>query len=77
MPYVNGKLVSPDDAIKEGCCPETGQPLAGVNIEAHIHALWPHLDQNDPNHAEALRRANLLREFAKSQTAGSQQQKGA
>lgn len=77
MPFVNRKELSPEDAHAAGHCPECGDALEGINIEAHIRTHWPHLDSNDPNHAEANRRAQMLRDFAKDQAAKSTEQKGA
>jgi hypothetical protein len=76
-PIVDRKELSPDDAHAAGRCPECGEQLEGLNIEAHIATHWPHLEKDNPQHAEAIRRANLLRDFAKGQQAKSADQKGA
>jgi len=64
MPYVNGKTVSPDEAIAQGLCPETGIDLKTVNVRQHADRLWPHIDPQNANHAEAARRKQLLIAYA-------------
>jgi hypothetical protein len=41
MPVVKGIELTPDEAIALDLCPETGKPLAEVNPEEHVQALWP------------------------------------
>jgi hypothetical protein len=53
--------VSPEDALAQGLCPETGLPLEGRDIEGWIGTLWPRTPSE-----EAARRIGLLRDFAKS-----------
>jgi len=41
MPIVKGIELTPEEAIALDLCPETGRPLAEVNPEEHVNALWP------------------------------------
>jgi hypothetical protein len=66
MPLVNGKLITPDDAIANGFCPETGISLRGVNIEEHISRTWKAQPAADPSGDEPRRRMQLLRDFKKT-----------
>lgn len=60
MPMIKGKPVAPADAIKQGRCPETGEPLAGLDIEDRIRSLWP-----GARSPEAVERITMLRDYAK------------
>jgi hypothetical protein len=64
MPLVNGKLLTPDDAIAQGLCPETGVDLYGVNIEDHITRLWGTHERQELRNPEVFRRQQLLRDYA-------------
>lgn len=66
MPLVNGELITPDEAISHDLCPETGQPLKGVNIGDHIARLWRAPIDPGPPGDEPRRRIKLLKEWAKS-----------
>ena len=65
MPYINGKLKTPDELIALGRCPETGIPLKGVHIEHHIARTWVTQPNADPSGDEPRRRIAMLREYAK------------
>jgi hypothetical protein len=65
MPYVNGKLITPDEAIAKGLCPETGVDLRTVNPIAQLNRLWQTAPKDDRRGAEALRRRELLQNFIK------------
>ena len=60
MPMVKGKSVQPADAIRQGLCPETGEPLKGIDIEDRIRSLWP-----GERSKEAVERIAMLRDYAK------------
>ena len=47
--------LTPDEAIARGLCPETGVPLASLNIQDHIARLWPKARSDD-----AIKRIDLL-----------------
>ena len=60
MPIVKGLDITPDEAIKLDLCPETGRPLAEVNPEEHVNALWP---RPSAMSAEGARRRELILEW--------------
>jgi len=61
MPLSNGKVITPEEAIKKGLCPETGESLKGDDIEARIARLWP-----GQKSVEAVQRIDMLRGYAKN-----------
>lgn len=53
------------ESIKAGTkvlavCPETGRDLAHVDIQKHVHTLWPGWDVNPHLPKEARERIELL-----------------
>ena len=59
----NGSVeLSPEDAIARDLCPETGVPLASVNVQDHIVRLWPK-GRSD----EAIKRIGLLTKWETAQ----------
>lgn len=66
MPFINGKLATPDELIAAGRCPETGIVLAGVHIENHIARTWTAAFPNGTAGDEGRRRVQLLRDWAKA-----------
>lgn len=66
MPIVNGTVMSPDDAIAAGLCPETGIPLAGVNIADHIRRTWQSAIDPGPPGDEPRRRIKMLKDWTKA-----------
>lgn len=64
MPTVDGVTKTPDEAIAMGRCPETGIDLKTVNVRQHAERLWPHLDEQNGNHVEAIRRKKMLLTYA-------------
>ena len=64
MPNIDGKDVSPDEAMLLGRCPECGQPLIPKTARAHASAHWFGRDPNDPwLSEEARRRYKLIIDF--------------
>ncbi len=67
MPNIDGKDVSPDEAILLGRCPECGQPLIPKTALAHASDHWFGRDPNVPwLSEEARRRYKLIIDFAAS-----------
>lgn len=66
MPLINGKLLTPDEAIAQDRCPETGIDLKGVNIAHHIARTWSAPFPNGKDGDEGRRRVQLLRDWAKT-----------
>lgn len=65
MPIIDGKNVSPDEAMLLGRCPECGQPLIPKTARAHAADHWFGRDPNDPwLSEEARRRYKLIIDFA-------------
>lgn len=65
MPNIDGKDVSPDEAMLLGRCPECGQPLIPKTARAHASDHWFGRDPNDPwLSEEARRRYKLIIDFA-------------
>lgn len=60
MPNVNGIAHSPDAACRKGFCPECGERLEGLNLQAHADHHWTDLDSRNPRNLEAERRRDLL-----------------
>jgi hypothetical protein len=63
MPLIDGKLVSPDDAMKAGRCPECGADLRVVNPIAHRRSHWQRMPNADRLGEEGLRRMAMFDEF--------------
>jgi hypothetical protein len=67
MPMVDGELVSPDDAIRRGMCPECGVALRSEAARSHAESHWgPHADDTRLSN-EARRRFNLILDFARAE----------
>ena len=65
MPNIDGKDVSPDEAMLLGRCPECAQPLIPKTARAHASDHWFGMDPNDPwLSEEARRRYKLIIDFA-------------
>jgi hypothetical protein len=65
MPNIDGKDVSPDEAMLLGRCPECGQLLIPKTARAHAAAHWFGRDPNDLwLSEEARRRYKLIIDFA-------------
>ena len=64
MPLVNGKDISPDEAILLGLCPECGAMVTPRTALSHARSHW-NPETLDPA-GEARRRYNLLAEFAQT-----------
>lgn len=52
-------------AIDEGRCPETGQSLEGLNIEAHVAHVFPLYPERVNPNSDYARRARLLLDYGK------------
>ncbi len=67
MPNVDGKSLTPDEAMLLGRCPECGAPLIPRTARSHAESHWG-ADPGSPNLAtEGRRRFNLVLDFAKPQ----------
>jgi|GEM_PF-2193542 len=60
MPLVKGKLMSPDDAMAAGLCPECGDDLREQNPIAHRASHWQTRPKEDADGAEGLRRMRMF-----------------
>src|SRR5229473_5954372 len=64
MPNVDGKSLSPDEAMLLGLCPECGTPLIPRTARAHAESHWG----SDPDATrlseEGRRRFKLILDFA-------------
>lgn len=60
MPLVKGKLMSPDDAMAAGLCPECGDDLAEQNPLAHRRSHWQKRPNDDEDGKEGLRRMRMF-----------------
>ena len=69
MPVLKGKVITPQEAISKGLCPETGKSLKGVNIEHHIQNTW-----HGELGPEAKERVAMLRDFAKENPAMAEEE---
>lgn len=63
MPFVDGKMLTPDEAIAAARCPECGADLTKVNPIAELNSHWTAQPRDNRQGAEALRRQNLLKAF--------------
>ena len=63
MPFIGKKDVSPDDAVKQGLCPECAIPLADLSLTAHAEEHWPAKTLAEHPSDEAIRRRELLINF--------------
>lgn len=63
MPIVQGKIITPDEAMAMNLCPECGVDLTTVNPIAHRNSHWLTQPKLDRRGAEALRRRTMLDDF--------------
>jgi hypothetical protein len=63
MPLVEGKDVSPDDAMAKGLCPECGADLTKTNPIAHFRSHWKVRPKQDRDGEEGLRRMAMFQQF--------------
>jgi hypothetical protein len=63
MPIVNGKKVTPEEAIASKHCPECGADLTQVNAVAELNSHWTVKPRDDRRQAEAIKRQNLLMKY--------------
>src|ERR1700686_5265709 len=70
MPLVDGRDISPDEAIHRGLCPECAAAITPRTALTHARSHW-NPDRPDLSE-EARRRLNLLAEFAKATRIPSQ-----
>jgi hypothetical protein len=63
MPLVNGKPMSPDDAMKQDRCPECGQDLKESNPIAHLRSHWRSMPRQDRDGEEGLRRMTMFKKY--------------
>jgi hypothetical protein len=63
MPLIKGKVVTPDEAMAQGCCPECGVDLKTVNPIAERASHWKRRPNNDADGEEGLRRMAMLDDF--------------
>jgi hypothetical protein len=63
MPLVNGKVLTPDEAIAQHCCPECGADLTNVNPIAELASHWRVTPRDDRQGKEGLRRRALLQKY--------------
>jgi hypothetical protein len=71
MPIVNGKMLTPDEAIAQNRCPECGVDLTKVNPIAHSKAHWRVPPRDDRYGREGLRRQKLLQDFIAKHNIGT------
>jgi hypothetical protein len=63
MPYVDGKDLTPDEAMEANRCPECGVDLTKVNPIAELNSHWTKEPPNNRSGDEGRRRREMLREF--------------
>jgi hypothetical protein len=63
MPLVNGKVMSPDDAMAAGRCPECGVDLRESNPIAHRRSHWKRQPPWGVDGDEARRRMVMFDKF--------------
>jgi hypothetical protein len=63
MPLVDGKLMTPDDAIAADRCPECGRDLKTTNPIAERNSHWRVRPNNDADGIEGLRRMKMLDDY--------------
>lgn len=74
MPLVNGKNISPDEAILLGRCPECGTAITPREVAAHAASHYFGRDPNDPWFSEeARRRYRLMLDFAAARCTANEQ----
>lgn len=70
-PLVDGHSLTPEEAIANHRCPETGRSLRGIDVRAHCSDLYPFIDPNNPLYDEARKRQKLLLDYAARQDAAA------
>jgi hypothetical protein len=63
MPLVNGKNVTPDEAIAQGRCPECGDDFKATNPIAHRKSHWKTAPPPNADGDEARRRMALFDKY--------------
>ena len=63
MPLIDGKLVTADEALSQGRCPECAVDLTKVNPIAERRSHWKTYPTPNRQGLEALRRMALLDDF--------------
>ena len=63
MPIVDGKLITPEEALKRGLSPETGRDLKTVNPIAELNSLWKAPIPLDKRGDGARKRKAMLEKF--------------
>lgn len=66
MPLVDGKLMTPEEAIAAHRCPECGRDLKTTNAIAERNAHWRVRPNNDADGKEGLRRMKMLDDYIKA-----------
>jgi hypothetical protein len=64
-PIVDGKELTPDEAIAKNRCPECGVDLTKVNPIAELNSHWQSQQRDSRQNPEALRRQQLLKDYIK------------
>lgn len=59
MPIVDGKIISPDDALAQNRCPECGVDFKRVSARGHRQRHWRAQPPNGPDGEEGRRRIAL------------------
>ena len=71
MPIVDGKMLTPDEAMAAGRCPECGVDLTKVNPIAELKSHWQTEPKDNRQGAEGLRRMLMLKQYINDHSAGT------
>lgn len=71
MPYVKGRLLTPDEAIKAGYCPECGFDFRTGSASGHRITHWRAEPPKGAVGDEARRRMKLYDEYLAAQAAAA------
>lgn len=63
MPIVDGKIISPDEALARHRCPECGADFKTVSAQGHRQRHWRSQPPNGPDGDEGRRRMKLYDEY--------------
>lgn len=63
MPLVHDKLITPEDALKQGLCPECGRDLKLSNPIAELASHWKSEPPLNKSGDKARERSAMLRQF--------------